>query len=166
MWCTLYSIKCWSWQHILCLAGGAFAERYRDFAIMLHQNPTAEGYAEVQPPTDYCSWFTFKRDCDWFFYASLCQQAAGDDVADQGFLSRCIKKILYYTCWICGDLSKSSSIATSAMLVFFLLMTASGYGFLQNQAQKPGVCPAGYTCILNAIANVSVLLAPTPAPSS
>lgn len=163
MWFTSCFIRCWSWQHILCLAGGSFAERFRDFAIVLHQNPTAEGYAEVQPPADYCPWFTFKWDCNWFFYESLCQQAAGDDVAEQGLVSRSIKKVL--NCICCGNLSKSSSIATSTLLVFFLLLTASGYGFVQNQAQKPGVCPAGYTCIPNVVANVSVLLAPTPAPS-
>ena len=49
------------------LSGCAYAERYGDFAITLHQNPIAEGYAEVQPPAHYYPWLSFKWDCDWFF---------------------------------------------------------------------------------------------------
>lgn len=132
-------------------------------AVVLHQNPTAEGYAEVAAPTSCLDWISFKWHYDWFLYHTLCAEEVGDDVAEQGFLSRSIRKVLAVCCFCCVS-KKSNSIATACMLVFLLLVVASGYGFVQNQAQKPMTCPMGYTCILNAVANATAV-APAPAPA-
>ena len=147
----------------VCLpAEYTFKERYRRFAVILHQNPTAEGYAVVAAPSSCMDWISFKWNYDWFMYQTLCSSDVGDDAAEQGFGSRVLNGFLKHCCCCCFS-DKSSSIATACTCVLLLLAVASGYGLMQNVAQKPIICPVGYTCILNDVVNATVAMAPGPA---
>lgn len=137
-------------------------ERYKQFAEVLHHDPTAAAYSQVpEPPvSDCCGWISFKLKFDWFLFGTICENEVGDDAAEQNFLSRNLARIL--ACFPC--FKNASSIATACFFVVLSMLIASGYGFLQNQAQKTVVCPTGYTCILNAVQTSEKGYAPAPAP--